>query len=112
MRSTEGVAVRPAATIAPCSQGVTDVTYVENISPVYCKGSTELVGEFNIFSSFDSSLGTTGNPPNPQLANSIITVKLPDGRTFEIDPTLELTAGGLDSTAVKKDQTDGEWYSR
>uniref|UniRef100_A0A383WII9 Uncharacterized protein n=1 Tax=Tetradesmus obliquus TaxID=3088 RepID=A0A383WII9_TETOB len=82
---------------------------MENVSPMYCANTPnpELVGEFNI-SSFDSSLSTIGNPPNPQLSNSIITVKLPDGRTFEIDPTLELTAGGLDSTAVKKDQIDGE----
>jgi hypothetical protein len=103
-------AVRPQATIAACSSGLSDFTFRENISPSYCTNtqSPQLVAEWNVFSAFASTLGTTGTTPVPQLANSITTVALSDGRSFTIDPTLELASGGLDSSDTPRDQIDGK----
>jgi hypothetical protein len=100
-------AVRPQTSIEECDANLADITYQPNISPSYCASpNPELVAEFNIFSSFGSSLVPAGT--TPQFANSNIIVTLSDGRSIEVDPAFEFASNGALGLAQKREETTGK----
>jgi hypothetical protein len=92
--------VQPHAAMRECSAGMTDVTWLENVSPSYCSNTQdpELVAEFNFFTTVGAGLIAPAGTPQVQLTDQVVTVTLASGRSFTVDSSLVMSSGNGDTS--------------
>jgi hypothetical protein len=88
---------------------MTDVTWLENVSPSYCSSTQdpELVAEFNFFTTIGAGLAAPLGTPQRQLTNQLVTVTLATGRSFIVDPSLAIASGDGEATVTEMGELIG-----